>query len=487
MLSTTRRMLLSYSKKSRNFALKSAKDHLPLFLQLQIIQTIALKAKNPDWLAYLGMLREKRNDYNGAVVAYKAAVEMSDQLDQLSINPNKQAYQFCLEKARYNAGQPHAHDPLIFCNYEPLQNTRLSYAAENAGKFSLKFKQSGLLIKAKLSKYYNLHNCDYVELLIDNVPFRQLKVSGDTRELKYTVKRPALAHFPTKGELTVRTSDGYYLTLENCTGVTLSIPHGSGKIFEVLDKFGCLDKKGYVPSTEEEIYYRQNEYLRLYSDLKDFFDKEIGKPLFLMYGTLLGLYRDGDFIPNDDDFDVGYVSQENDPVSVKEEVKLIIEKLVKAGYTVAFNQAGRPFRVFDENNIGQLHLDVRPVWLQEGKTWAHLQACLPCSLEDFEPVQTTTFRGVEVYIPQNPENFLTAYYGPGWKVPDPNYSNKNVEVDPMVLENLSKACLTTSEFKKMKRKILNNCANNSKMGDLVFKSIEDLYPLEEYEAKFGWN
>jgi phosphorylcholine metabolism protein LicD len=101
-----------------------------------------------------------------------------------------------------------------------------------------------------------------------------------------------------------------------------------------------MNKKGVISATEDELRERQSAYLELYADLRRFFAEELGKPLMLMYGTLLGYHRDGDLIPGDDDFDAGYISDEHDPIAVKEETKRVIATLVRAGYLVSFNRRG---------------------------------------------------------------------------------------------------------------------------------------------------
>jgi tetratricopeptide (TPR) repeat protein len=465
------------------------KEHLPLFLQVRILQIASLVAKNPDWPAYLGIVYDRLGNYEKAISAFQKALRLSDRLVNTPTRTKRQAYQFWLERARYNLGQPYAKDPpLIFCNFKPLKTEEsLLQGKRKYGNFELSFIYSGLQIKLQLGK--KITGIEFIDLFINNIPFRRLKVQNHIKELIFIVKRPALAYFPRQGELSVRASNGSFLLLKgrNSEKVVLEIPHGTNNITNLLKEFVYLEKKGSIPIGNEEIKKRHEEYLKLYAKAKEYFDKEVGRPLFLMYGTLLGVFRDGDFIPGDDDFDVGYISDKTDPVAVKEEAKAIIEKLLLAGFTVTFNQSGRPFRLRDSKNSPEVHLDVRPLWNQNNKIWAHLQACLPLKLEDFEPVRKTDFRDIEVYIPHKPEVFLGAYYGVGWKTPDPSYCNKNKRVDPLVKKNLTKACLTIGEFRRMKEKIYRECNDKSLMGELIFQADMDLYPLDEYEAKCGWD
>lgn len=265
----------------------------------------------------------------------------------------------------------------------------------------------------------------------------------------------------------------------------IRVPHGDGQLIDWLRSGGRVDKKGFLASTPEEVAARQQQYLEVYDKARVFFERELGKPLFLMYGTLLGQHRDGDLIPGDDDFDAGYMSDANDPIAVKEEAKRIVLRLVEAGFTVTFNRQGRLFRLKCGASGDDVHLDVRPLWYQRGRIWAHKQAAVRCTVADFLPVQRATLRGYEVNVPNNPEAFLAAYYGPDWRVPDPTYTN-SARVPIGVRRNLAKACITPKEYRQMLEELAasDKAANSS--GRLISLGLHDLYPLEEYERYCEW-
>jgi hypothetical protein len=50
-----------------------------------------------------------------------------------------------------------------------------------------------------------------------------------------------------------------------------------------------------------------------------------GHPVWLSAGTLLGLYRDGDFIPYDTDIDIGYLGDWDDPPEAVDIAALLLE------------------------------------------------------------------------------------------------------------------------------------------------------------------
>ena len=123
------------------------------------------------------------------------------------------------------------------------------------------------------------------------------------------------------------------------------MPHGDGRLFSLIEAGGTLSKKGEIDLSPAETKRREDRQLEIYSRVRAFFEETLGRPLLLLYGTLLGFQREGDIIVGDDDFDVGYVSDKTDPVAVKEETKEIIVELVRAGFTVSLNRRGRMFRV----------------------------------------------------------------------------------------------------------------------------------------------
>lgn len=370
------------------------------------------------------------------------------------------------------------NDPLFECKFQPGQDIEVDYVAE----FNVILRSSGLGIKGYVEVNQQLEKVpDSIDLILDGRVIRNepLKLQGNRASFAFPVKRSTVAHFPKYCELQVRTSQGQIIPWKGSDRLCLECPSGTGLIHQLIAQRGLLDKKGFLKLSAEEVRARQNAYLELYAKVREVFDKEVGKPLFLMYGTLLGLYRDGDFIPGDDDFDVGYASQVHDPVSAKKEVIEIINILIKAGFTIVFNQRGKPFRIKETPGEPEIHLDVRPIWYQDGHVWAHKQACLPLDMASFENVNTTTLRGTKVYIPSSTEGFLRAYYGEGWNIPDPGFSNSSVVVPKYVQENLEANCFTPHELLKLKKTINKQRARNPGYGELIALGLLDLYPLKD--------
>ncbi|MFS8521406.1 MAG: LicD family protein [Micromonosporaceae bacterium] len=324
---------------------------------------------------------------------------------------------------------------------------------------------------------------DRVEILVDGRPLRSLRTSltGGPPHFQLEIKRAALDHFPKETTIEVRLPDHTpLLTVAGAQRLHLSVPHGDGTLPGRLAA-GCrLDKKGNLGPTPRELSLRHDRYLELYARARDFFEEELGRDLFLLYGTLLGYHRNGDLIPGDDDFDVGYVSHRTDPVAVKEETKRVILRLVRAGFTVSFNRKGRLFRLQWRDDPDDLHLDVRPVWFQDGRVWLHNHCSFPASPDDFLPTEEGKLRGVAVRVPRDTEKFLLAHYGPTWRMPDPGFTYHPAEVDPAVAGHLAKALISAKEYRELAERVHRERQRSAGAGRLVSIGSLSLYPLERF-------
>lgn len=381
----------------------------------------------------------------------------------------RQADQFRVQKALARLSLARVDDPLFACEVAPVGSTTVQALIVYRG---LRIK--GFARRPRV-----------VELLVDGRRVRRDRIDADGKGRTFWlyVNRPALARFSPSSELVIRTSDAAGGHVVGEDRFRLKVPHGTGDLFRILDRCGPIDKKGNVPRSPEEAARMQASLLDLYVRVREVFEGVAGRPLFLMYGTLLGLYRDGDFIPGDDDFDVGYVSEASDPTSVKREAEGIIAALVRAGLTVTLNRKGKPFRVGDGTGGPDLHLDACPIWSQDGRVWANPFGCLPLGLDGFRTVTPRTLRGVEVAIPAGAEAFLEAYYGPAWRTPDPDYALSR-PLAPEAARRLLAVCLKPAEVARLQDRI---AAEGEGGGRLHSKALLDLYPLARYEAVCGWD
>lgn len=148
-----------------------------------------------------------------------------------------------------------------------------------------------------------------------------------------------------------------------------------------------------------------------------------GYPIYLVGGTLLGMVRDGQLLPHDDDMDFAYLSDKSDPADLAHESFELERRLTDAGYAVARHSLAHIELVFfDSENQVDHYIDVFTGFF-DGALY-----CQPFALrsaevtrQDLVPTREIDVNGVPLPSPANPEAWLAYAYGEGWRVPDPTF------------------------------------------------------------------
>lgn len=169
---------------------------------------------------------------------------------------------------------------------------------------------------------------------------------------------------------------------------------------------------------------------------------ELGLEWFADYGTLLGIVRDNCFIPHDEDMDFGLYFNDHSRWNAIEEafekkgaMKLRQIELNGVVEEMTFQWKGVPFDLFRH-------------WKEDGKDRAYYfkifpdvkypnsTTYTPCILTSygFDEIIPYSFKGIEVNIPKQYDEYLTGVYTRGWKSPDPTWSGSD-EVDLQVFKD----------------------------------------------------
>lgn len=466
---------------------------LPLPLELILTrlmlatQFVLSTGCNRPGLAYvLARASERLGRRALAAKLYAWALRLADCSRSRYMFNVRQLWEFRAELNRARMGRPRVVDPLFDCKLFPAPSGKVAPVRRRRapGCFEASFTHRGLRIEGYLRP--GLRRAP-IELLVDGrVVARKLPLQLIPGLSIYTfgIWRDALEQMPRDAIVQVRLADGGDLLVRGHAGVRVRVPHGRGGAGGA-DSWR-LDKKGFLVREALALEELQQGFLRIYDAVSRAFEIRLGKSLFVLYGTLLGQQRGRDFIPGDDDFDVGYFSTAKTSRAVRAEGMEIAVALARLGFVVTINRAGRLFRVRLPGMPPACHLDVHAVWEERGSLWIHPRANLACAAADFMPATEAPFRGRSVLVPARPEAFLAAYYGPTWSVPDPAYSTAARSFPAWKSRHLARSLVTPKLFSAMCSALDAAPDGPPSGGRLIATGLHPLYPLERYDRDCDW-
>lgn len=220
-------------------------------------------------------------------------------------------------------------------------------------------------------------------------------------------------------------------------------------MYEIKRKIGILlgkhkEKLKKIPIVERILAYinlknslKQNKVVREYgADALKILCNECKKEnisIWLDFGTLLGWYRQRDFISFDVDLDLGAYSSDYD------KFQKIRKRLEEQGFVYS-----RKFE-YDERVVEESYsykgLNVDIVYYEERKeidkniysyliVYAMDMNKMPIDIKGYyesnyiKKLIKTEFKGIEVQVPENTEEYLSNYYGDNFMTPIPNFDWK---------------------------------------------------------------
>ncbi|WP_236543894.1 tetratricopeptide repeat protein [Spiractinospora alimapuensis] len=418
----------------------------------------------------LGQMYERAGKLAEAARHYRSAVAGLESVDAIWVHKAEPAWRFRLAYVETRLGAnlaeataddaaPDADDARLLREAHPdtEASSMLVRGQQPGGFFDATIVDVGLRVEGFLLP---TDGDDTVDIHLDGAPVKSVATNPKAwlRPFSFDLSHKVLAQLPTTSRLTLSCGDRPLVSTRGSTVMALTVPDGSSRLPELMDAGYTISKKGVLAAPPEEISDRQLRYLKSYGEAKDKFEEVLGKKLFLLYGTLLGCYRDRAFIAGDDDFDVAYISDATDPVELKSELQDHALALLAAGYDISITVTGRLFKV----RLGRTWLDVNALWFYADRAWAFDAHNLKRS--QFEPVSTMEFLEHDVYVPREIEAFLSDNYGTDWRTPQPDFRYYRSEEDRRILR---RSWLTPSEAREFARLCALEQSRNPRAGTFV--------------------
>lgn len=415
----------------------------------------------------MGRALQGQAKYEEALAAYDDALDSLETVDEPWAMEAMAEWEYRWEYCRLKAeGGPSQHPSLdVALVPAPAGPSR---GTDTVGRFSAEVIHSGVL----LTGWVEDPSLAGVSLCMDDHQIATIKLKNleGTNKLRrptfrFTVKHATLDHFPKKTTLTVRAQGGDLLAGPDGPDVQLEVPHGLGTLFDHMGEESHLTKKGTITGlvTANSTEDLRSSGMAAYRASQDLFLALFGIRLFLHYGTLLGCVRDDDFIPGDDDFDVGYISDASSPLELKQETLILVRRLLHAGYDVSTRISGGLFKLY----VDGFELDVYPIWFADGLAWGY--DAIEASRADFMPLVARNFQGDDVCIPKNAQQILRGVYGPTWGTPEPGFRHYR---PAHVRRMLANTYLTPAEAKRLLHENLEARRSHAGIGQLLLSYSE---------------
>lgn len=153
--------------------------------------------------------------------------------------------------------------------------------------------------------------------------------------------------------------------------------------------------------------------------------------LFLTYGTLLGAIREKDFIPHDDDIDLGVLPYEGR--DGRQLAQLLVEKYdmkfchafsYRGEVTeVSMEYKGIPVDLFFYYTVGDKTWCYEYLWQQDAPyTDVRQNNVRMVSQAMVNRLAPITMQGHQCLVPEHAEAFVESIFGSNWKTPDPSFT-----------------------------------------------------------------
>ena len=204
-------------------------------------------------------------------------------------------------------------------------------------------------------------------------------------------------------------------------------------IYKIINNKRIKKREKQLSSHKHYFWLENTEMFSLFCKTLN----EAGIKFWLEFGTLLGYYREHDFIPHDMDIDTG---------TYYENAALVQNALEKAGFILV-----REYKALNDGGLEQCYLykhitiDVFYFRKDGNKMFCNsfytlnnhtkkyyskksVNKPLPVGVKRIEvPIVEYIpgeFKGSKVFVPEDTDKYLKVHYGDNYMIPNPQYNNK---------------------------------------------------------------
>lgn len=177
-----------------------------------------------------------------------------------------------------------------------------------------------------------------------------------------------------------------------------------------------LSKKGRFVRPFDGEHFKKS--VAFYESIASLFNEVSGYSLLISHGSLLGLWRDGKFIADDDDIDCFYVSRYERPSHVVMERNQLFREVARKWPHAELGPTGH-LKMLNEDR--DLEVDVMPAWIEDSTLHISSYASITNGQHLVSSSTELSIEGSKVLTLSDPEAFLEFRYGAQWRSPDPGY------------------------------------------------------------------